>query len=187
MRHMRRFWTAIVFTAIMLATANAEAQRPQPVDIDVPLVTQDTDEWCWLAVAEMIMLERTDRSELQCEMVERRDGLASGWCCEDLSRCARPSTSLNETAQVLAAAGVRTRPGMAVLPSTLYSLLSAGMPVIAQVRNSEGTTHAVVIRGMYYIGFTAILIVNDPMEIAPREIPHSILAVGWINSLIVER
>jgi hypothetical protein len=182
---------AIVVVGALAVPSVAQAQSgsPPPVNVDVPLVAQDTPQWCWLAVAEMVMRTRSGFSPSQCEMLEERDGEAEGNCCDDLRQCARAGTSLREVAAVLEqAGGIHTRYTMAILPAALYGLLSGGLPVVAQISETSGMTHAVVIRGMRYDGLgRAVLTVNDPGRPAPTEILYDDLAVGWLDSLVVER
>ncbi|MEA3249479.1 MAG: papain-like cysteine protease family protein [Patescibacteria group bacterium] len=189
----RRALSIIVPVTLMLVFSDqCQAQtRPPDVDIDVPLIHQETDEWCWLATVEMVLYHHMGYSPYQCELLEERDGHPDGSCCDSPYSCSRCAEDLYEIQEILTDQGVASRFTMALLPNALYSHLEAGHPVIAQVRN-DGVTHAVVIRGMRYVrdhsrehGWRPILIINDPWRHDPVEMTHAELAVGWLNSIIV--
>ncbi|MFH1047790.1 MAG: papain-like cysteine protease family protein [Patescibacteria group bacterium] len=157
-----------------------------PVNIPVSLIRQDNDEWCWLAVAQMILQYRQGFSAAQCELIERWDMFPSGECCADLSLCRRFGGDLGELAALLRSHGVLTRYGLPILPSALYSLIMSDLPVIARLRTGE-ITHAVIIRGMRYEGRTAYVIINDPVRRRSYEMAYQDFAAGWLDSLVVLR
>lgn len=188
-----RFALSAAIAVVMLSAAApcaAQSSPPAPVDINVPMVAQDTPEWCWLAVASMILAMHQDHPPRQCEMAEQIDHLQSGSCCSDIGRCSRCAIDLHEVEQVLDRYGIGARYTMAILPNALYSHLQAGHPVIAQIRRMGGT-HAVVIRGMRYErdhsrpdGWRPVVIYNDPTW-GRNEMPYDDFALGWMDSIIV--
>jgi hypothetical protein len=181
----------------LIAPFSASAQSslpPPPVDIPVPLVKQDTPEWCWLAVAEMIMRQRMGFSQHQCELMEVWDNFPEGTCCSDVHHCSRHGIDLIEVAMVLERfVHIRTRYTTTIPPFALYSLLQTDRPVIAQIRERNGSTHAVVIRGMHFVrdysqddGWQAVLLINDPMSSRPHTELYNVFVIGWLDSLVIE-
>ena len=54
----------------------------QPVDLGIPNVPQETDVWCWAAVAEQIIRWRNlGGGYSQCELVSIADGFTGPYCC----------------------------------------------------------------------------------------------------------
>lgn len=164
---------------------------PPPADVPVPQAIQDTPEWCWLAVVEMVMHTRMARPPNQCALAEDWMGLPAGSCCADLAVCSRFAIDLHEVEAVLEHNGMRSRYSMPILPNALYSHLRDGRPVIAQVRRGNGS-HAVVVRGMRFerdharaAGWQPIVIVNDPMY-GLEEYEYEEFTHGWMDALIVE-
>jgi hypothetical protein len=177
----------IILVVILLTIgghATAQQSVPPPIDIAVPHVTQDTDYWCWLAVAQMILTQRMNYSDPQCTLIERWDNHPPGNCCGDLRQCQRYGINLQEIQALLESEGVHSRYGSPILPNALYSLLTADMPVIAQVRYGN-ITHAVIIRGLRYERGIAVLRINDPQRCAPHEVRYDDFTVNWIDSLVI--
>ncbi|MFH1047796.1 MAG: papain-like cysteine protease family protein [Patescibacteria group bacterium] len=191
--------------ALVLALAaplnDAAAQQvPNPVNLNVPLVRQETPVWCWLAVSEMIIRYRNlGMSMRQCEMLEIGYGLPGGTCCGDPMRCQRTGYGMQEVQLVLAQFGgvvaMHTPP---LNPIQLYGALQSGHPVIVQIRSGQTSSHVIVIRGMRFepqmmmtpygpqMGVQPMLLVNDPLGFMPAEVPFEQLVRIWMDSLIIQ-
>jgi hypothetical protein len=197
----RQVTLSVILLSVLFQSIPARAQNmradtpPPPVNINVPLIMQDSNTWCWLAVTEMILRTRQNQSLRQCEILELWDRLPSGSCCVDRQSCSRSGIDLHEVAALLERFGrIYTRYSATIPPNTLYSLISAGLPVIVQIRKTSGATHALVIRGLRFErdhsrenGWQMIIIFNDPQNTTPQEMPYSELVIGWLDSLVVER
>jgi len=189
----------VVIIGILTLPITSQAQTPEaappPANIDLPLVAQDTNTWCWLAVIEMILRTRQAQPPRQCEIIEAWDHHPPGTCCNDLRQCARGGIDLHEIARILEQfGGIYTRYSQVIPPNALYNLLSTGLPVIAQIYERSVGTHAVIIRGLRFErdhsrtqGWQPIVIVNDPKRCEPREISYADFVTSWMDSLVVER
>ncbi len=206
MSSIRRFVASALVVFAVAATFGPDAAQgqqgpPPPVLLNVPLVRQQTPVWCWLAVSEMAMQYRNmGASAKQCEIMEIGYGLAPGTCCANPQACARPASGMHEVQNVIARfGGVLTAWTLPQDPATLYRLLQADRPVIAQFRSSAASTHVVVVRGMRFqtvqTGYHPIygpiyshvpmVLVNDPLGVFPQEIAYANLAALWVDSLII--
>jgi hypothetical protein len=197
---------SVLFGAVLLSliptSVTAQAQYPtppfQPVLLNVPLVNQDTDMWCWLASSEMIIqYRRPGLTYQQCRIMEMGYGQLPGSCCGNEYMC-RIGGDWPQIMTVLARFGGITGAVMPALnEAALYRTLSSGFPIIAKIRSGAASMHAVVIKGMYYQPMTfyspfgqsyqqwiPFVAINDPMSYLPREVPFNQLANVWIQSLI---
>ena len=194
--------TLLVSLTVFVPSRAAQAQEvPPPVMLDVPIVTQDTPAWCWLATSEMVIRhENAGVSLRQCEMLEIGFGLPTGECCRDLASCTGFAYGMEEMQSIIAQfGGVLTALTPPLPPQVLYGALLSGHPVVARIRSGLTSSHAIVIRGMRFrpreetapdgtvtMGFEPLLLVNDPLSYFPHELPYERLLPLWIDSLIVD-
>jgi hypothetical protein len=149
---------SMILALLALSCARASVAQPAPVDIDIPAVMQDTPEWCWLAVVEMILHTRQIHPPRQCEMAERVDRLPTNSCCAAPESCSR-----NGGHPVIAQ--IRTR-------GATHAVVIRGMRYV----RDHSRPH----------GWRPIVIVNDPAS-GLREMRYDELAAGWMDSIIVTR
>jgi hypothetical protein len=192
---------SVALTVFAPSTAAQAQEIPPPVMLDVPIVTQETPNWCWLAAAEMaIRHENSGMSLRQCEMLEIGFNMPPGECCRDMMSCAGPAYGMEELRSIVAQfGGVLTVLTPPLPPQVLYGALLSGSPVIARIRSGLTSSHVIVIRGMRFrlreetaadgtvtMGIEPLLLVNDPLSYFPHELPYERLLPLWIDSLIVD-
>lgn len=172
------------------APAAAQARAlPAPVDLGIRNIMQDTDVWCWAAVAQQVIVKRKGKSPPQCALVAMVHGRYPSFCCPHYERCA-VAGSLRQIQTLIRNFGQRTTtlspPSDAM---SLYRTLRAGRPIILAIRNSQFTGHVVVLTGMTWVegasGPEALLHVNDPLRVIPSRLPFRALAPRWQAAIVV--
>lgn len=168
---------------ILLATAIA-SQLLAAKDLAIPPVQQNTSEWCWLAVGEMVFRyygipNLNPAGVYQCGVV---GVMVGGPCAVDCRYCANmPASNVANIKRMLIAYPEVARnylrnPGIrqldariAARPLTASEIrdeLDAGRPVIAGISptglGTRGPQHAVLITGYDRDGGALELTVNDP-------------------------
>ena len=176
---------------------------PNPVDLPVPVIRQKADNWCWLAVAEMVIYyKKWGLAPTQCEILEAGAGVEPGTCCDDPSNCDRPGALHDIRRAVEHYSRRRTQLAGPLPDSVLYRYLKREMPVIAAVRAPGAKLgHVVAIRGLRYVvkwlpaakkgGPPRQVVVpyariNDPRGILTEEIPYPNLMAVWERSIVIE-
>lgn len=174
---------------------------PDSIDLPVPAISQKADNWCWLAVAEMIVFyEKWGLSPTQCEILEIGNGLSKDSCCTDPSACDRPG-SLTEIQRIIKhfsqAEAVLTPP---LSVEALREALKRGHPVIASLQHpGQPIGHVIVIKGLSYrlhwlpgegdgptrpVAIPQVA-VNDPRGIITETVPYANLRNYWVASIVV--
>jgi hypothetical protein len=194
---VRRPRRAAVFAAIVVVAtalgfarpAAAQGHVPPPVDLGIPNVSQETQVWCWAAVAEQVIRRQRGHSPPQCALVAMVHGRFPSFCCPHYERCA-VAGSLAQIQQLIRNFGHRYSalqgPGD---PMNLYRHLQAGRPIILAIRNSMFSGHVVVLTGMTWVaterGLEAVLHINDPIHsFAPRMYFRD-LVPRWAAAIVV--
>lgn len=154
-----------------------------PIHHAVPLHSQDTMAWCWVAAAKMICEYHGRRPvPSQCEMLQMHYGAP---CCESPWLCIR-------TGQITEIQELITRFGgkfTTITPPAdgfaLYNELRRG-PIIMQTR--QGAGHAIVATGMRVVpsplGPMGRVSINDPF-FGQYEVDFPDLLQAWIAALVV--
>ncbi|MGE0734379.1 MAG: papain-like cysteine protease family protein [Alphaproteobacteria bacterium] len=160
-----------------------------PVDLKIPNLRQETQVWCWAAVAQQIINASGRKSPPQCALVAMANGQYPSACCPYNPACIRPG-SLVQIQQLIANWGKRyneiQRPSD---PYALYEQLRQGRPIVLAVRSTPYTGHVVVLRGMSWratqYGMQAVLHINDPIGYLPARLPFERLAPYWYAAIVV--
>lgn len=188
-RRMRLF-LALLLAAYAAAPAAAQMRSlPPPVDLGIRNIMQETDVWCWAAVAQQVIVKRKGRSPPQCALVAMVHGRYPSFCCPHYERCA-VAGSLRQIQTLIRNFGQRTT---TLSPPTnamsLYRTLRRGRPIILAIRNSRFTGHVVVLTGMTWTegaqGPEAVLHVNDPLRVIPNRLPFRALVPRWEAAIVV--
>jgi hypothetical protein len=172
------------------APAGAQAHGlPPPVDLGIRNIRQETDVWCWAAVAQQVIVKRKGRSPPQCALVAMVHGRFPSYCCPHYERCAVPG-SLAQIQTLIRNFGQRSSSlGPPTDAMTLYRTLRQGHPIILAIRNSPYSGHVVVLTGMTWVdgaaGPEAILHVNDPLEVIPARLRWRNLVPRWRAAIVV--
>ena len=168
---------------------------PRPVDIPITNIPQQTQVWCWAAVAQQIIAhaQGIQNTPAQCALVAIANNAAPGFCCRSPvpSPCVIPG-SLQQIQALIAYFGGRySTVAPPTDPVTLYRILQSGRPVIMSVQSPfTSIGHVVVIRGMTWVptvgGHAPVLHVNDPLSYFTKPIPFANLARFWRQAIVVE-
>jgi hypothetical protein len=192
---MRPVLLAFALLAAVAASSVAEraaAQRqavPPPVDLGIPNIRQETDVWCWAAVAQQVIAKRRGRSPPQCALVAMVHGRFPSYCCPHYERCA-VAGSLGQIQTLIRNFGQRSSAlGPPTDAMTLYRTLRRGHPIILAIRNTPYTGHVVVLTGMTWVrgarGPEAVLHINDPLLFMPSRLRLSELLPRWRAAIVV--
>ena len=181
---MKKLWLPLSFIWICVAFEGIAAA--QSIDLDVPLVRQDTLAWCWIASAEMVLRYLGVDPPAQCQIMERGYGAPPGTCCNDPAQCTRGG-SITEIQSIVASyGGTTSRLDTPRDSLTLAMLLRQSIPIIAHLNLPTGG-HFVVIRGIKHPEKLekAMVHINDPSAPRPFKIPYGQLMKYWDLALYV--
>lgn len=168
---------------------NAQIGLPAPVDLGIPNILQETDLWCWAAVAQQIITWRTGTSPPQCALVARAFGADIRFCCTNRAAC-RTVGYLPQIQQLIAEfGGLFSAIAPPTDPLTLYRTLLSRRPVILALHATPLVGHVVVLRGMSFMqttyGVVGILLVNDPMSFFVQPVVFQNLLPYWSAAVVV--
>jgi len=182
----------IIALAIGGGQALAQTFPPPPVDLPIKNIPQETQVWCWAAVAQQIIMATRgpQRTPPQCALVARAYGNHPQSCCSGAQNCA-VTGSLEQIQGLIAEFGGRHSQ---LAPPTdamsLYATLSAGKAIIMAVKSSPMSGHVVVLRGMGWMqtpyGPKPMLFINDPMAFFTQPVPFEQIAQYWESAIVVQ-
>lgn len=191
-RFLRYFFTLVLSTFLLFDAASAQAQTLRPVDIPIMNIPQETNVWCWAAVAQQIIMASRGQQDTpgQCALVAVANGADPGFCCNGYNPDCVRTGDISQIQNLIAYFGGRTSNyAPPTDPMTLYRTLAAGRAVIVQLQTGQSSAHVVVIRGMSFIntgfGVQPILHVNDPMAFFTQPIPLAQIYPIWMSSIVV--
>lgn len=169
-----------------------------PVYLRIMNIPQETDTWCWAAVAQQIVFALKGQSRpSQCEMVELAYGKPSYFCCNQFGKWngnhqCRLLGNLKHIQYLISYFGGRqSQLSYPTNPFTLYRTLYYGYPVIMFVKESayQKVGHFVVIVGMSWtdigFGIEPILHINDPISLITTNVPFRNIADYWEAAIVV--
>lgn len=175
----------------LIATSQTRAQVPPPVDLQIQNLPQETQLWCWAAVAQQIILRRNGptRTPPQCGLVAAAFNLSPGYCCQSPTPC-MTTGSLQQIQGLIAYFGGRwSSISPPASPMTIYQTLASGRAIIMAVQSSPYSGHVVVLRGMAWvptpIGVQPVLYINDPMAYFTQPVPFQNIAGYWQAAIVV--
>lgn len=165
---------------------------PRAVDLPIANIAQQTQVWCWAAVAQQIIAATRGEANTppQCALVAIANGADSQACCAGQNpQCVRTG-SLQQIQDLISRYGGRSS---AYAPPTdevtLYNTLARGRAVIIGVQTAMGTGHVVVARGMSFAatpqGPMAMIHINDPMAHFTQPVPFGQIAQVWREAIVV--
>lgn len=178
---------------LVLGFAEVQAQPvPPPVDIPIINIPQETPVWCWVAVAQQIIMATRgpNNTPPQCLLVAVANGKQPGFCCGGYNPACVTTGSIPQIQNLITYFGGRySTYAPPTDPMTLYRTLGAGRAVIVQLRTGHYSAHVVVIRGMSFVpspgGVQPILHVNDPMDFFTQPVPFAQIAPIWMSAIVV--
>ena len=180
-------------SVIFLNVAEVQAQSlPPPVDIPIRDIPQENPVWCWVAVAQQIIMaiKGPNNTPPQCHLVAVANGAHPGFCCNGYNPACVTTGSIPQIQNLLARYGGRSSTyAPPTDPMTLYGTLASGRAVIVQLRTGQSITHVVVVRGMSFYrtpgGVQPVLHVNDPMTFFTQPVPFAQIAQIWMSAIVV--
>lgn len=182
----RRFLLGGAALAASAAAPRASAQCA-PVSLPIPNIPQETEVWCWAAVAQQIIVWRRGDSPPQCALVAIANNAPPGLCCSGAPICWQTG-SLQQIQFLMAQfGGAYSNIAPPTDPATLYRTLASGRAIIMAVRTSPYAGHVVVLRGMSCFGPTPVLSINDPLGWGPfgQPVPFQQIARFWQAAIVV--
>lgn len=181
----------MIVTAVLLSSSHASAQIPQPVDLGIQNISQQTPVWCWAAVAQQIIyrLRGPGATPQQCQLVAAAFNAAPQYCCQVPTPC-MTTGSLQQIQGLIAFFGGHwSSISPPANPMAVYQTLASGRAIIMAVQSSPYSGHVVVIRGMAWVptplGVQPVLYVNDPMGYFSQPVPFANLAQYWSAAIVV--
>jgi hypothetical protein len=184
---------AVPALALALLAQGALAQPlPPPVDMPIQNIRQEAEMWCWVAVAQQIILASRGpaATPAQCALVAIANNAPPAVCCSAYNpACDRPG-GIPQIQGLIAQFGghysIYTQPADAM---TLYRTLASGHPVIVQIRTGPNMGHVIVVRGMSFMltpmGVVPLLHVNDPMQMYTQPVPFAQIAPIWMGAIVI--
>ena len=126
---------------------------PRPVQLGIANLPQETEVWCWAAVAQQIIAHHRGMAYAppQGALVAVANAAHPEVCCGMANPACVRTGSLPQIAGLIQAFGGRnSRYVLPADPSTLHQTLSMGPPVIMHVATGLMTSHVVVVTGMHH-------------------------------------
>lgn len=194
---MKKFMAKwILMSFLLVASISSYAFPPPPIDIPIRNLPQQTEVWCWAAVAQQIIHYKNGPTNTpeQCAMVALSKNAPIPYCCSRFYNCA-VTGSLREIQQLLRYfGGSYISYSTPADPMTVYRTLAQNKPIIMQISTTpsgypSGMNHVIVIRGMFFqstpSGIVPMLIVNDPLSLYTLPVPFAQLAQIWQAAIVV--
>ena len=166
-----------------------------PVNLPIQNITQQTRVWCWVAVAQQIILARQGPANTppQCALVAMANGAHPNVCCSGLGNHNCVKTGSLQQIQYLIGqfGGSYSSIQPPANPMVLYNTLASGRPIILQVKTGQMSAHVVVLTGMSFVpngfgGVVPVLHINDSLAYFNQPIPFSNLIPIWMSAIVVE-
>lgn len=183
---------AICLALGVVVAAASHAQPPPPVNIPIQNIPQETNVWCWAAVAQQIILASRGaiNTPPQCALVAIANGAPPVACCGGYNANCLVTGSIQQIQSlILHFGGHVSSYAPPTDPMTLYRTLANGHPVILQVASGPGSAHVVVVTGMSFIptpfGIDPVLHINDPMAIFTQPVSYGNIVPIWMSAIIV--
>jgi len=180
----RKYIISIVLTLLLPATSFAQAY--QPIDLAIPNILQQEPEWCWVAVAQQIILRSVGPANTpdQCALVAMASNIPPAYCCYNPNQCRRTGHLQEIQALIAKFGGHYSTLAMPANPVVIYNILASGRPIIMAVKSTSNSGHVVVVRGMAWLPHP-VLFINDPMQYFTQPVPFAAIAPYWMAAIIV--
>lgn len=182
----------LLISILAFVAIHAKAQIPPPVDIPIPNIPQQTEVWCWVAVAQQIIhaTHGPSQTPAQCALVAEANGANPASCCAQFNPSCVTTGSIAQIQMLIHRFGGRSSSyAPPTDPMTLYQTIAGGRAVIVQLRTGQSSAHVVVVRGMSFStgpqGVVPILHLNDPLGRFTQPVPYSQIAPIWMSAIVV--
>ncbi|MEQ8860919.1 MAG: papain-like cysteine protease family protein [Pseudomonadales bacterium] len=180
-------WPAVNAQALPFAPG----QVPPPVDLPIENIPQETQVWCWAAVAQQIIkaTKGIQGTPPQCALVGMANGQHPQACCQNPGACVTTGSLQQIQGLVQQFGGRGSQVAQPTDPMTVYSALAGGHAVVMAVRSSPYAGHVVVLRGMAWqptpAGLQPVLFINDPMAYFTQPVPFANIARYWEAAIVI--
>ncbi len=180
---------------VLFFSVSANAQTfPPPINLSIPNIPQETQVWCWAAVAQQIISASRGQQQTpaQCALVAMANNAHPNVCCSGRGNpaCVRTG-SLQQIQYLIGQFGVLfSSIAPPTDPRTLYNTLASGKAIILQVRSGAMSAHVVVLTGMSftkdrYGNIQPLLHINDPLSFYNQPVPYQQLIPIWMSAIVV--
>jgi hypothetical protein len=186
--------TTLIILLFVISTKASGQFTPKPISLPIQNIMQETNVWCWAAVAQQIIfsLRGAGNTPPQCALVAEANGVHPNYCCAGIGNADCVKTGSLQQIQYLIdkfggkISGIQHPANSMVLYNTLVS----GRPIILQVKTGQSSAHVVVLTGMSFLpngvgGTEAILHINDPMAYFTQPVAFSRLINIWMSAIVV--
>lgn len=177
--------------SLALSQISAAQQIPPPIDLGIQNIPQQTQVWCWAAVAQQIIaaINGPQGTPPQCALVAIANNANPQSCCNMPQQCMVTGSLQQIQALIAHFGGHYSSISPPANPMIVYNTLASGRAIIMAVQSSPFSGHVVVIRGMQWIpaqfGFQPVLLINDPMSYFTQPVPFQNIAAFWQGAIIV--
>ncbi len=188
---MRTIRLLIIVIAVSNANTAIAQQIPPPVDLGIQNILQETEVWCWAAVAQQIILALNgpQGTPPQCAMVAIANNANPQICCQIPQQCLVGGSLQQIQGLIAHFGGHYSAIAPPADPMTIYNSLASGKAIIMAVRSSPFSGHVIVIRGMQWVptqfGFQPVLHINDPMSFFTQPVPFQNIVGYWQAAIVV--
>lgn len=185
--------STLLTIACVFVSAGVRPVQAQQIDLPIQNLPQETDVWCWAAVAQQIILSLRgpNGTPPQCFMVAIANNAPPAACCNQNGRFngnppCRRTGSLQQIQWLIGHfGGSYSTIAPPAHPQVLFSTLSQGRPIILEVRSSPYSSHVVVLRGMTVVNGIPYLHINDPLSFFTQPVPFQSLMNYWASAIVV--
>lgn len=170
-----------------LAVGRDAFSQCAPIDLRIPNIQQQTQVWCWAAVAQQIIVWKRGNSPPQCALVAMANNAPPQFCCSGNPQC-HVTGHLNQIQFLIGRfGGSMSQIAPPAGPRPIYQTLQRNRAIIMAVRSSPFSGHVVVIRGISCHGPNVVLHVNDPLAWGAftQPIPFQNILPYWQAAIIV--
>ncbi|MCK5312151.1 MAG: hypothetical protein KAJ62_08575 [Desulfobacteraceae bacterium] len=182
----------VLILVFMVNIANAQ-NYPPPIDLGIQNIPQETPVWCWVAVAQQLILplKGPHGTPPQCALVAMANKANPNFCCQNpFPQQCLVTGHLQQIQWLIARFGGKfSSIQPPANPMVVYNTLVSGRPIIMAVKSSPNSGHVVVIRGMQWVptqfGIQPMLLINDPMSFFTQPIPFQNIAQYWQTAIVV--
>ena len=193
--HMYRILLVAFMVAILCLPffGRINDANAQTVMLPIQNIPQETQVWCWAAVAQQIVysMKGPTGTPPQCYMVALANGALPAVCCNQFGRyngnpACMKTGSLQQIQWLIGYFGgqysVLAPPAN---PKMLFDTLQQGRAIILVIQSSPFSSHVVVLRGMSIINGMPVLHINDPLAFFTQPVPFPQLMGYWASAIVV--
>lgn len=187
----RNFFCLLLLFTSFITASKTHAQIPPPIDLGIQNIPQETDVWCWVAVAQQIILASRgpQGTPQQCSLVAIASNTPAAYCCQTPTPCRRVGHLTEIQNLILHFGGRYSQILLPTDPMSVYQTLASRRAIIMEVMSSPYSSHVVVIRGMAWaptpMGIQPVLYINDPLGFFVQPILFSNLLPYWRTAIVV--